>query len=77
MFPLLYFFSLHNTGKNKQLRLVLDFTCNNVFTKQFRTITAITLKNFKRLFMIFYAALGLKWNQKWSILFERAHRVFK
>ena len=76
-FPLLYFSSLYNTWKNKQLKLVLDFTCNNVFTQQFRTITAITLKFFKRLFMIFYAALWLKWNQKWSILFERAHRVLK
>ena len=62
------FFRLIKHVKNKQLKLLLDFTCNKIFTQQFGTITAITLKNFKRLFLIFYAALWLKWNQKWSIL---------
>ena len=62
------FFRIIKHVKNKQLKLVPDFTCNNIFTQQFGTITAITLNIFKRLFMIFYTALWLKWNQKWSIL---------
>ena len=62
------FFRLIKHVKIKQLKLVLDFTCNNIFTQQFGTITAITLKIFKLLFMIFYAALWLKWNKKLSIL---------
>ena len=62
------FFRIIEHVKNKQIELVPDFTCNNIFTQQFGTITAITLKIFKRLFMIFYTALWLKWNQKWSIL---------
>ena len=64
------FFRLIKHVKYKQVKLILDFTCNNIFTQQLGTITAITLKDFKRLFMIFYATLWLKWNQKWSILFN-------
>ena len=50
------------------LSIHAKFLLSSIFTQQFGTITAITLKIFKRLFMIFYAALWLKWNQKWSIL---------
>ena len=53
------FFHLIKHAKKKQLKLVLDFTCNNIFTQQFGTITVITLNIFKRLSMIFYAALWL------------------
>ena len=62
------FFRIIKHVKNKHLKLVPDFTCNNIFTQQFGTITAISQNIFKRLFMIFYTALWLKWNQKWSIL---------
>ena len=43
------FFRLIKHVKNKQLKLILDFTCKNIFTQQLGTTTAITLK-FSNLF---------------------------
>ena len=76
MFPLLYFFRLIKHEKIKQLKLVLDFTCNNIFTQQFGTITAITLKKFQTSFHDILCSSVVEMESKIVNTVERAQRVF-
>ena len=70
------FFHIIKHAKSKQLKLVLDFTCNNIFTQQFGTITAIILKKIQTSFYDILCSSVVVTEPKMVNTIERAHRVF-